>query len=449
MKAIVIGSGPGGYPAALKLKALGANVTIVEAGDFGGTCLNRGCIPSKALLEIGHRLHNFEDMLGLAENRPEINFHKLFSWEKIKAHKRDVVGKMRVSLEKLFQLKKIDVIRGRASFVSDKEIAVAAPEGEKRFSFDFAVIAAGTEPAYPPPFDAHRDKLTDSDTIFDLNKFPAKLAVVGAGVIGLELACFFNALGSEVEILEIMSEILPFEDAQIVRTLKTSMEKRGVKFRLGVKAKAVLFEGGKKIIELENGERVEADEILVGAGRKSNLDGLDLEKAGIKAGKWIQVGPDLKTSNPAVYAIGDINGISLLAHSAERQGEIAAENIKGKNEVFNADIVPKCVYTWPELASVGLNKKEADEKGIKNKVRKSYFQALGRAIASMNTEGLCQIVTDENDVVIGAQIAGGPATEIIHIPALAVKTKMKSKELNSMIFAHPSMSEIIKEALGK
>ncbi|NLI10748.1 MAG: dihydrolipoyl dehydrogenase [Elusimicrobia bacterium] len=446
MKVIVIGGGPGGYPAALKLKSLGADVAVVEKAQFGGTCLNRGCIPSKALLEIGHRKHSFEEILKFCENS---DIKAEFSWEKIKEHKSLIVNSIKTSLEKLFAMKKIEIISGEASFESESSVKIKTLQGERSETFDYAVIACGTSPFYPPPLDGHRDKITDSDKIFDLEKFPKKLTVIGAGVIGLELSCFFNSLGSAVEIIELMPEILPFEDPQAAAVLKKSFEKRGIVFKLAEKISSLSFENGKKIILTDKGSRIEADEILAAAGRKAYFDGLNLEKAGVEHSKWIKVSPDLKTSNPKIFCVGDANGISLLAHSAERQGEIAAENIFGKSEEFDSSIVPSCIYTWPEIASVGLTKKKAEEKGIKVKVRKSFYQVLGRAVASMNTEGFCQIITDENDKVIGAQIAGGPATEIIHLAAFAVKTKADIKDLRSMIFAHPTMSEIIKEALFK
>jgi dihydrolipoamide dehydrogenase len=448
MKVIIIGGGPGGYPAALKLKNYGAEVKIIESNDFGGTCLNRGCIPSKALLEIGHRKHNFEEIMKFSDKK-NIELKDYFSWEKIKAHKQDVVYRLRNSLEKLFSAKKIEIIKGKAYFDSPKSVIVETDSGKIKLDFDQAIIATGTKPLYPPPFSEYKNMLTDSDYVFDLPKMPEKMTIIGAGVIGLELACFFNAMSCQIEIVELMNEILPFYDQQLVKILKGSMEKRGIKFHLGVKTKSLYFKGNKKAVELENGEVIESDEILVAASRKAELNDLKLEKAKVEYDRWIKVSPDLKTSNSDIYAIGDVNGISLLAHSAERQGEIAAENIYGKKEEFDSNIVPYCIYTWPEMASVGMSKKEAELKAIKVNFKRAYFQGLGRAIASMNTEGLCQIMTDENGTILGAQIVGGPATEIIHLLAIAVKLKLNIKTLSSMIFAHPTMSEIIKEALAK
>lgn len=448
MKVIVIGSGPAGYPAALKLKSLGADVKIIEKGDFGGTCLNRGCIPSKAILEIAHRYHNFEEIL--KKGFFEKSFDAKPIWDKIKEHKRDVVIQIRNSLEKLFSMKNIDIIRGSAKIISENKIEVETKEEKKIFDFDKLIIATGTVPFYPKPFDKYKDILTDSDKIFDIGKKTQKLTIIGAGVIGIEMACFFNAIGSEVNVIDIMPEILPSEDPLIVKFIRNSLEKRGVKFYLSSKTKDINLNEDKKVVILDNDIKIESDEIMIAAGRVSQLNELGLEKADIKFSKYIDVNEFMQTSNPNIYACGDVNGISLLAHSATKQGEIAAKHIMGqKTDPFDKNIVPSCVYSWPEYATVGINQNQAKEKGIKIKVKKSFFQVLGRAVASMNTEGFIQMLFDENDVLIGAQILGGPATEIIHTLSLAIKFKMRAEDINSIIYAHPTMSEIIMEALNK
>lgn len=448
MKVMVIGSGPAGYPAALKLKALGADVKIIEKGDFGGTCLNRGCIPSKAIIEIAHRYHNFEEIL--KKGFFEKNFDAKPIWDKIKEHKKNVVNQIRTSLEKLFLMKKIDIIRGKAKILSKNTIEVENNDKKEIFDFDKLIIATGTVPFYPKPFDRYREILTDSDKIFDIEKKPQKLTIIGAGVIGIEMACFFNAIGSEVNVIDIMPEILPSEDPSVVKFIRNSLEKRGVKFYLSSKTKEIDLNGDKKVIILENDTKIESDEIMIAAGRISQLSELGLEKADIKFSKYIEVNEFMQTSNPNIYACGDVNGISLLAHSATRQGEIAAKHIMGqKTDPFDKNIIPSCIYSWPEYATVGINQNQAKEKGINIKLKKAYFQVLGRAVANMNTEGFIQMIFDENETLIGAQILGGPATEIIHILALGVKFKMKIDDINSIIYAHPTMSEIIMEALNK
>ncbi|HNW43717.1 MAG TPA: dihydrolipoyl dehydrogenase [Elusimicrobiales bacterium] len=451
-KVIVIGSGPGGYPAALRLKELGAEVSIVESWDFGGTCLNRGCIPSKAFLDTGHRVHAFEGLRKLLKEDCGVNFSPaMLDWEKVKARRAEVISKLRTSLEKLFQAKKIEVIRGRAAFSGPGEITVTGPGGAVKKAFDAAVLAAGTRPSFPPLFRDFHEQLTDSDRVFDLPALPRSLLIVGGGVIGLEFACFFNAMGVEVAVLEILPDILAGEDPQVTRAVRSSFEKRGIKFHLGKKAGNIIIDGGMKTVELEDGTRLQAEEILVGAGRAADLTGMGLETLGLAWDRrGVKVNEFMQTALPQVYAVGDVNGISLLAHSASRQGEIAAENIMGARHTFDADIVPKCVYSWPEVGTVGMNKAQAEAKGLAVKTSRSYFLGIGKAVATDETEGFVQLVFNAADeTVLGAQIVGAAATELVHVLALAVKLKMKRAGLKEIIYAHPTMAEAIHEALNK
>lgn len=451
-KVLIIGAGPAGYPAALRLKELGAEPVIAEAGDFGGTCLNRGCIPSKAFLDTGHRVHAFEGLRGLLKAGSGVNFSpEMLDWDKVKARRAEVINKLRASLEKLFQTKKIEVIRGRAAFSGPKEITITGPQGEIKRQFDAAILASGTRPSFPPPFCDSRELCTDSDRVFDLPVRPGSILIVGAGVIGLEFACFFNAIGVNVTVLEILPDLLAGEDPQVTRALRSSFEKRGIKFLFGKKAAKIAAAGGKKTVTLEDGTALEADEVLVGAGRAADLAGMGLEAIGLPWDrKGVKVNEFMETAVPGVYAAGDVNGLSLLAHSATRQGEIAAENIMGARRSFDADIVPKCVYAWPEVGSVGLNKAQAEAKGLAVKTSRAFYAGIGRAVASDETEGFVQLVFGAADgTVLGAQLVGGPATELVHVLALAVKLKLKREDLKDLIYAHPTMAEAIHEALGR
>ncbi len=446
MKVVIIGSGPAGYPCALKLKQHNIDVKIIESWTFGGTCLNRGCIPSKAILEIAHRYHSIEEIKDFFEDQ----FDLKLKWEKIKEHKTKVVEGLRSSLEKLFMMKRIDIIRGKARLASKKSVEIETDKGKEIIEFDKLVIATGTRPFYPQPFSSYRDYLTDSDKIFDLENCPKSLLIIGAGVIGIEMACFFNAIGTDVTVVDIMNDILPFEDPQITRSLKSILEKRGVKFYLGKRAVDIKINGDEKTVIFDDGMDLKCYEIMMACGRVAELKDLNLEAGEVKYSRFIEVDKNFKTSNPDIYAVGDVNGISLLAHSATRQGEIVAENIAiGKEEDFDINIVPSCIYSFPEVASIGINTKKAKEMGLNIKIKKAFFQVIGKAVATKNTDGFIQIITDEEEKIIGAQIIGGPATEIIHILALAVKFKMKVKDLKSIIYAHPTMSEIIIEALLK
>lgn len=452
-KVIIIGSGPGGYPAALRLKELGAEVTMVEAWDVGGTCLNRGCIPSKAFLDTAHRAHAFEGLRKLLKDGSGVNFSPaMLDWEKVKARRAEVIAKLRGSLEKLFPAKKIEVVRGKAAFSGPGEITITGPQGEiiKR-TYDAAILAPGTRPSFPPPFRDFYAQLTDSDRIFDLPSLPKSMLIVGGGVIGLELACFFNAIGVEVSVLELLPEILAGEDPQVIRAVRSSFEKRGVKFHLGKKTAGIEISDSFKTVELEDGTKLQAEEIFVGTGRAADLTGMGLETIGLAWDrKGVKADAGMRTSAPNVFAVGDINGISQLAHSASRQGEIAAENIMGGNHVFDTNIVPRCVYAWPEVGSVGLNKAQAEARGYAVKTARSFYAGIGKAVSTDETEGFVQLVFNaEDEAVLGAQIVGGPATELIHVLALAVKLKLKRKDLREIIYAHPTMAEAIHEALGK
>ena len=451
-KVIVIGSGPAGYPAALRLKELGAEPVIAEAWDFGGTCLNRGCIPSKSFLDAGHRVHAFEGLRKLLKDGSGVNFSTdMLDWDKIKARRTEVITGLRTSLEKLFQAKKIEVIRGRAAFSGPGEVTITGPQGETKRQFDAAILAAGTRPAFPPLFRDFHEQLTDSDRIFDLPARPESLLIIGAGVIGLEFACFFNAIGVRVSVLEILPDLLAGEDPQVTRAVRTSFEKRGIKFYFGKKTEKITIADGRKTVVLDDGTKLEAAEILVGAGRAAELAGMGLETLGLPWDrKGVKVNAFMQTAVPQIYAAGDVNGISLLAHSASRQGEIAAENIMGAKHPFDADLVPKCVYSWPEVGSVGLNKAQAEAKGFTVKTSRAFYAGIGKAAATGETEGFAQLVFNAADeTILGAQLVGGPATELIHVIALAVKLKLKRADLKELIYAHPTMAEAIHEALNK
>ncbi len=449
---IIIGSGSAGYPCALKLKELGANVTIIEKGNLGGTCLNRGCIPSKSFLDAGHRVYSLEILKQLLKDDQTLNFDvAMLSWDKIKQRKTDVILKLRTSLEKMIQMKKIEIIKGKASFESNNKIKIQTAEGEIIKAFDYAVIATGTTPGFPPPFANFKDKFLDSDRIFDIPKLPKSLAIIGGGVIGLEFACFFNSMGTDVSVIELMPGILPGEDAMVTRALKTSFEKRGIKFYLGKKAETLEITDTKKTLNLDDGTKIEVEDILVATGRSANLKELNLETIKLSSdNKGLKVNDYLQTEIENIYAIGDINGISLLAHSATKQGEIAAENIMGAKKTFDSNIVPKCIYTWPEAASIGLNKSEAETKGIEAKTQRTYLNFSGKALTTEAAEGFVQIVYNaSDDVIIGAQIVGQSATELIHIIAVAIKFKLKRSDMKELIFAHPTMAEAIGETLNK
>ena len=442
-KVVVIGAGPGGYPAALKLAALGAEVSLIERAKPGGVCLNCGCIPSKSLLDAAHRFYDISVLNTLAVE----GVKPVYDFAKIQTRRKGVIDKLQQGLSGMFKRAKINYIEGEASFVSPSEIKVNG----QNIAFDAAVIATGTKAFFPPPFNQYKDKLHDNSTIFNLERVPASLAIIGGGVIGCEFACIFNALGCKVSIIEMLPSVIPFEDDASVRALKTSFEKRGIEIKTGRAAKDITFDGNIKNITLDDGSVISAEEVLVAVGRAVDLDSLNLPAANITPErKGIKVNPQTMQAAGNIYAVGDVNGLCLLAHAAHAQGEVAAKNIMGISAAYNNDLIPKAIYTWPEVASIGLNKKEAEAKGFEAKVSKSFFMANGRAMTQEATEGFVQIVIDaKTDKVIGAQITGAGASEMIHIPQMAVLTGMTAHELEAVVFAHPTMSEAIKEALAK
>ncbi len=451
---LVIGAGPGGYPAALKAAALGAEVTLVEKSQPGGVCLNCGCIPSKSLLDAAHRFDILNALPALLEPGAEnavAGVNKLLSWEKISARRHSLLEKQRASLLRMFKSAKINYVQGTARFLTDHEAEIETASGRQTVPFESAIIAVGTHPFFPNPFDAVREHLLDNSSVFELEKLPGSVAIIGAGAIGAEFSCIFNSLGVETHLVELKEAVLPTMDAGVGRAIASSFKKRGINLHLGVSADAVTVDGGKKLIKLSDGSEIAADQILVAVGRVAELGRLGLENVGIDwTRRGIKVDKHLRTAKPNIYAIGDVNGLALLAHAAEYQGDVAARNATGQDEVYDNDLVPGCIYTHPEAASVGLDKEQAEAKGFKVKVSRAFFLSSGRALSQDEPDGFVQVVSDEvTGRVLGGQIVGHTATEMIHVFSVAIHAGMTVNALRKVMFAHPTMSETIKEALHR
>ncbi|WP_424245088.1 dihydrolipoamide dehydrogenase [Elusimicrobium posterum] len=447
-KILVIGGGPAGYPAALKAATLGAEVTVVEKSAIGGVCLNCGCIPSKSLLDAAHRF-DVVKKIGLLSQ--EDITQPVPSWQKIIERRGNVITKLQGGIAGMFKAKKVNLINGTASFVDKNTVSVETEQDVQTITFDAVIIATGTEAFIPPPFNAHKDKIYDNSNIFKMPALPATITIIGGGVIGCEFACIFNALGVKVNIVEMLPAILPGTDDASVRTLNTSFAKRGINIMTGKKAVDFKVEGNSKKIIFEDGGELASDEVLVAVGRAVDASSLKLENIGVCWDrKGIKVNPKTMEVAPGIYAAGDINGIHLLAHAATAQGEVAAVNACGENKEYDDTLIPHAMYTWPEVASVGLNSAQAAEAGYKAKVQRAYFMANGRALTQDSAEGQIQIVSnEENGVILGAQIAGPDASEMIHIFSVVLHAKMTTAQLKEIVWAHPSLSEIIHEALAK
>ncbi|MFN0118331.1 MAG: dihydrolipoyl dehydrogenase family protein [Elusimicrobiota bacterium] len=442
MNVVIIGCGPAGEAAAKTLRKLSKSqpdqnfsITIIEKEQAGGLCLNKGCIPSKTLLEQVHGLSK----LGLP-----------IHWDNLQQKKNEVVDGIRSQLETSLKTLKINVVYGTARFISPQEIEVENLSGKQTLHFDKAIIATGTESIFPPPLDQFRDELLTSDEMLDVSRTPKSVIIVGGGAIGCEFACLLHAAGSDVTIIELKNQLLPGEDLAIAQALQKNYETRGIKVITETKVSAVqkLDKGWQ--VTLLNGLQLEAREILVSVGRSPNHTALQLELAHIEMnGKIPKLNEYLQTSHPHIYVAGDA-GTTRLAHAAAAQGEAIAAHILGGKEKYDDRFVPRCLYSWPEVASVGSWKYECEEKNEPVKTTRAFFKGSAKALASGDSEGFVQIVLNpDTGKILGAQIIGPHATELIHIFSVALKTEMNITQLSSVMFAHPTLSEVLKDAAKK
>ena len=441
----VIGGGPAGYPCALKLAKLGAKVTLIEKAELGGVCLNSGCIPSKALLSGAHNFIKVKELEKYSSN-PVLGeeYFKTLSFSKLQEHRKATISKLRFGIQKMLEAAKVDIIRGEVKFTSENSLMISSRE----MTFDDIVIATGSRAFMPKQFEHLKDKIYDNSTIFNLEKLPLTLAILGGGVIACEFACLMQAFGVQVTIIEMQPDILPKEEETIRRTLKQILIKRGIQIFTGTAAKEIKIQDTQKIILLDNGKEILCDEILAALGRRANVEGLNLEAAGVTLP--LQVNPETLEVKPHIYAVGDVNNLFQLAHAATAQGEVAAARVMGQNFVYDNSLIPSAIYTWPEAANIGLSIAEARAKGFEAVVKKAFLLANGRALAQGETEGFAQLVEDKKTgKVLGAQIIAPNAGEIIHIAALAIKFGITVEDLEKTVFAHPTISEIIKEAAQK
>lgn len=443
---VVIGAGPGGESAAKHLAERGVNVTLVEQGPLGGLCLNWGCVPTKILLEAGrlsHQARSSEVLNGARETR--------VAWEKLQEKKRAVVDSFRKALDHRLSQLRVRVIKGAAQFLSDRSLSVVGPDGNQVLAFDAAVIATGSSAFFPPPFDTRTDVILDSQRVLGLSELPRHLAVVGAGAVGLEFACLFHELGVRVSVIEKKPQILPGEEASVARLLQKSFEKRGIKVYTDRTVTQADTVGAGWRLVLSDGETITPDRVLVCVGRRPATDGLGLDVAGVSVDNGrIGVNNYMQTSRPSIYAVGDVNGLSLLAHAAAVQGAVAASHIIGDTVSYDNDRVPRCLYTWPEVASVGEWTHSAAIKNIEVKAQRFFFQGSPKALAADETEGFLQILSEKGGGrLLGAQIIGPHATELIHIFSVALEEQMTVDRLRRVIFAHPTLAEGIREALWR
>lgn len=441
---VVIGSGPGGYVAAIKAAQMGKKTALIEKSELGGTCLNVGCIPTKTLIANAHVLETIKHAadFGIAVGSVDVDFSKM------KARKDQVVAKMRKSLEGLIQSNGITILRGIAEFTGPQEIKVKGQDnlhlrGEK------IIIASGSEPMDIAAFPCDHKKIFNSTSILELTELPKSLAVIGGGYIGCEFASLYAELGVKVIVLEALPSIVALQGKAVSDALTASFKKQGIEIRTDVMVEGIdSDENGVKIRLKEKGV-VEADAALVSIGRKVVSQQLGLEKAGVLVSERgaISVNERMETNVPGIYAIGDVTGKVMLAHVASHQGIVAAVNAAGGDAVMHYNAVPAVIFTLPEIATVGLTLEQAQEQGFDATTGKYPFQALGKSVAAMDTEGFAQVITDKKTgQILGAQVIGHEASSLIAEMALAIANELTLECVSDTIHAHPTLPEAWLEA---
>lgn len=444
---VVLGSGPGGYTAAFRAADLGKNVVLIERNPtLGGVCLNVGCIPSKALLHVAKVLTEAEEMAahGVKFAKPKIDLDALRSW------KDSVVGQLTGGLTGLAKGRKVTTVRGTGHFTGPNMIEVTGDEGTKTVSFDQCIIAAGSEPV-ELPFIPHDDpRVLDSTGALELADVPKRMLILGGGIIGLEMACVYDALGSKITVVEFMDQLMPGADKDMVKPLHTRIGKRYEKIMLKTKVTAMEAQkkGLKVTFEDDKGEVTTDtfDKVLVSVGRRPNGKLINAEAAGVAVDErgFIAVDNQQRTGVPHIFAIGDVVGQPMLAHKAVHEGKVAAEVAAGEKRAFDAMVIPSVAYTDPEVAWVGVTETEAKAKGLK--VGKGVFPwaASGRALSNARSEGMTKVLFDpSDDRVVGAAIVGTNAGDLIAEVALAIEMGCDATDLGHTIHPHPTLSETV------
>ena len=442
---IIIGSGSAGYVCAIRAADLGKRVLLIEKRELGGTCLNRGCIPTKAILKAAEIYREAKESKVFGININEITFNP----EEIKKWKDSVVKKLVSGLDILINSRKISVKNGKGYLLDGNLVEVETENGKERFKGKDIVIATGSEPAIFKNFNIDHINVLTSDDALELNEYPKEIVIVGAGAIGIEFANFFNAFGVKVTIVEMMPQIIPtLKDKKIANLMQRILEKRGIDFKLGIKIEEIKNKNGRVYLTLENGEVIETEKVLVSIGRKFNTENIGLENVGIKTEKErIVVDEYLRTNIPNHYAIGDVTGGLLLAHKAMKEGEVVAEIISGEDVKMDYRVIPWVIFSNPEIATVGSTEEEAKSMGISVVKGEFPFVANGKAVSINSTDGFVKIVADEkNHKIIGAQIIGYDASNLIGELTLAIKNNLKLEDISDTIHTHPTLSEAILEA---
>lgn len=443
-KLLIIGAGPGGYETALLAARKGIEVTLIEKGPVGGTCLNEGCIPTKAFCRHAQML----DELKEAETLGIKNLNYTFDFQTAVDRKEQIVGQLRQGVEGLLRHKLIHCIEGTARFVDAHTVQV----NEQTYAADHIIIATGSVPQILPIPGNNLPGVITSREILNLKQIPKRLCVIGAGVIGLEFASIFNSFGSQVTVLEYCKEILPRFDTDLAKRLKQSLGKRGIEIQTQAQVQKIekAEDGSLKVsfMKKEKEEQTEADYVLMAVGRRANTESLNLDDIGIAYNKrGIEVDENMQTSLPHIYAIGDINGRQMLAHAATFQGVRALNHILGENDSLDLNIIPAAVFTQPEAATVGLTEEDCKAQNIPYRCHKSFFRANGKAVCLNETDGFCKLLSHkENGKILGGHLFGPHAADLIQEITVLIQRQATIGELSNIVHAHPTLGEVILEA---
>lgn len=454
MKIIIIGAGPGGYETALLAAKRGVEVILVEAGPVGGTCLNEGCIPTKAFCRNAEVLDGLREAVSFGVTDMSYGF----DFKTVVDRKNAVVEQLRGGVEGLLGHKLITLVRGKASFKDQHTVVVES----KEYKADYIIIATGSVSASLPIPGADLPGILTSKEILDIDEIPQSLCVIGGGVIGLEFASIFRSFGSEVTVLEYCKDILPRFDTDLAKRLKQSLGKRGIDIQTQAQVTSISESEGRYTVSFTRkgkDETVVTDKVLMAVGRRANLDSMNYADIGLECTRrGIAVNDKMQTNLPHIYAIGDINGLMMLAHAATFQRIVALDHIMGVENQIDLSVMPAAVFTSPEAASVGLTEDECKDKGVPVKCLKSFFRANGKAVTMGETDGFCKVVVAaepkdgadspyEPGRILGCHLFGPHASDIVQEACALITRKATLEEFQSVIHTHPTLTEVLQSAI--
>lgn len=441
-KIIIIGAGPGGYETAATAARNGFDVTLIEANEVGGTCLNEGCIPTKALCRTASLLTDLAEAAGYGVD----NVSYSLNFPAVMARKEAIVAQLKSGVETLLSIPNLRLVKGTARFVDAHTVEAAG----ETFTADYIIIATGSVSAMLPIPGHDLPGVITSREMLSLDSIPKRLCIIGAGVIGLEFASIFRTFGSEVTVVEFAKEVLPHFDSDLAKRLRQSLGKRGITIETQSGVTAIeAVEDGLKVIYERKGKTAEvvADKVLMAVGRRANTASLNLADVGVETDRrGIVVNDRMQTSVPHIYAIGDVNGQMMLAHAASFQGERALHAIMGRDDELRLDVMPAAVFTMPEVATVGMTEDDCKAQGVAYSAKKAFFRANGKALCLGESEGYCKLIVAEDGKLLGCHIYGPHASDLVQEACALITKNGTVEDLRNIIHTHPTLSEVVMTA---